>query len=408
MTINKKILLCILFFIIGQNYYAKAQQQEGYTIDAYIEGLQEGEKVTMMLADNNKGQGAVLANLVPRDSTYARNGKFQISGIVPEGPRRYLMVFDKHNGNTKNGGSTLIRRVILFINNGERITIKSPDINKIQHGYIGNWIAIEGSPTNDAMRGMDYVAKMYFSSLHAVDNFIKKNQDSIGFKRDLVETSIYLRNKINHDYYFYLFRNGSEREPLLQIADLFLPTVYDHFGHSGHDPFWIDYYNKLDEKRKNSFLGKWLKDLLPLCVGQKFPEFTLPDLEGKEISSTNFITKGKITLVHFWMSPSKSNQEYDDELRILYKKYKDKGLNILGVSRDNTREQWKEFVEAQQYPWANVIDKKGKITREKYFEYDTGGANLVNVLVDNEGKILAWNVKGPVLQWYLLKYLENT
>ncbi len=72
-------------------------QQAGYFIDGNIQGLKEGEKVTMVLS-SSKGYGEFNKYTVARDSAYVKNGKFQIKGSVPDGPRRYVMLFDKHNG----------------------------------------------------------------------------------------------------------------------------------------------------------------------------------------------------------------------------------------------------------------------------------------------------------------------
>ncbi len=52
---------------------------------------------------------------------------------------------------------------------------------------------------------------------------------------------------------------------------------------SGHAAYWIEYYNSLEDKVKNSFHGKWLKDKIALCIGKPFPAFVFPDANGKQL-----------------------------------------------------------------------------------------------------------------------------
>jgi hypothetical protein len=48
---------------------------------------------------------------------------------------------------------------------------------------------------------------------------------------------------------------------------------------------------------------------------------------------------------------------------------------------------------------------EGSLIYEKYGEGGHSIPNTTNVLVDNSGTIVAWDVYGPELQYYLEKYL---
>jgi hypothetical protein len=61
-------------------------------------------------------------------------------------------------------------------------------------------------------------------------------------------------------------------------------------------------------------------------------------------------------------------------------------------------------LKSEQHPWYDVINAGGKLVEQLYNEY--GGfrnERITNVLLDADGKIVAWDVKGPELQWYLWK-----
>ncbi len=92
------------------------------------------------------------------------------------------------------------------------------------------------------------------------------------------------------------------------------------FEISGHSPFIMNIYNKLDEKTKNTFYGKLLGKVARLSVGERFPEFTLPTPENKLLTLKEVVKKSKVTLVHFWATNSYKRDDYQNELQMYYKK----------------------------------------------------------------------------------------
>ncbi|MFA5388562.1 MAG: TlpA disulfide reductase family protein [Candidatus Omnitrophota bacterium] len=73
-----------------------------------------------------------------------------------------------------------------------------------------------------------------------------------------------------------------------------------------------------------------------LCKGagpvKKAPEFSLKDINGKQVSLSDF--KGKVLIIDFWATwcpPCKQEVPHFIEL---YDQYKDKGLEIIGIALD--------------------------------------------------------------------------
>jgi peroxiredoxin len=62
------------------------------------------------------------------------------------------------------------------------------------------------------------------------------------------------------------------------------------------------------------------------------PDFTLPTLEGKQLSLSSL--KGKVVLVAFWSIYCHVCKEELPKLESLYQKYKDKDLEVIGVNID--------------------------------------------------------------------------
>ncbi len=128
----------------------------------------------------------------------------------------------------------------------------------------------------------------------------------------------------------------------------------------------------------------------PLPVLRPAPSWTLKDVNGREVKSTDF--KGKVVVVDFWATwcaPCRQEMPLYDALQ---KKYADRGLVILGFSLDDLEpsevkqvgEQLKvnyplimantdvgdTFGSFEKMPTAFLIDRAGNIRHMKSWDTD--------------------------------------
>lgn len=69
-----------------------------------------------------------------------------------------------------------------------------------------------------------------------------------------------------------------------------------------------------------------------ISEGEIAPDFTLKDLKGIEVNLKEF--KGKVVLLNFWATWCPPCRKEIPSMVELYKRYKDKGLEIIGVNLD--------------------------------------------------------------------------
>lgn len=115
------------------------------------------------------------------------------------------------------------------------------------------------------------------------------------------------------------------------------------------------------------------------------PDFSLKDLQGKDLMLSTY--KGKVLFLNFWATWCPPCRAEIPDFIEAYGKYKDKGLEILGISVDNMAAQklsaWvtsvkinypvalatpkvvRDFQPGEYIPTTIVIDKKG-IIRHKH------------------------------------------
>jgi peroxiredoxin len=388
MKINLRWLLIIVTLAFPS--LVRGQQTPGFTIVGHINGLKDGTAMVlkMMVYDN-----PLNADLRPVDTTYVKNGEFRINGHVPEGPRFYWLHFQVDSKN-----AYLLR---LFLDNDQHITVRyDKEISKIRFELLDNCVTVEGSPTNYAWHLIWKIDDALSVSLGGVNDMLKKVKDSLGYNKDIVSAIMNVKSRNIARF---------DNQNLNFLAPDVLPGVPLLAAYEGqnHDLAWDKVYDQMDEHLRNSALGKQMKERLPLLVGKELPGFTLPDVNNKPFNLKNLVSKNKLTLVHFWATNSAERQDYDKDLRAMYKLYHDKGLNIVGVSSEAYEDQWKETLSKENYPWLNLFDKKGQaVVDPVYHEYGAvGKENTTNVLLNAEGKIIAWDPAGIELQYYISKAL---
>jgi thiol-disulfide isomerase/thioredoxin len=138
-------------------------------------------------------------------------------------------------------------------------------------------------------------------------------------------------------------------------------------------------------------------------VGKPSPSLEAQDLSGKTVKLASL--RGKYVLVDFWATWCAPCITELPRLQEAYRKYHDAGLEIVGVSLDETRSAVVDFVKVRKLPWLQ-------------FHNGTAGADLVeafgvssipaNYLIDPEGIVTRLDLRGPALDAALAKLIKRS
>ncbi len=355
----KKMIVYAIVFLMTLN---SCKNKDGIVeITGNIQNYPDGTMVVLHNFNTNKGV----------DTTYIVNNKFNCTVqntkacpyeiFIGEGQEsEYLFLF--------------VENVDILVN-GEKGKIKYAKVNggaiqKQHNTYFSFMRPYElklDSITNALMKAME---KQDMDKVEAI------SQQQMKILQEENEFDLhYIRENPNIIYSAFLLENLRPRLPKSEINELYenlFPAIKE-----------CDYAKST---------ANWLKNNKEVKVGDIAEDFTLSDVNGNRINLKKFL--GKFVLLEFWEVGCAGCVNENKNISIEYDKYKEKGLEIISVSRDKNLDNLKRASE-ESIPWYSLQDTESKngYVATRY------GVTLVpsNFLIDPAGRIVAKNLRGKNL-----------
>ncbi|MCY3542022.1 MAG: thioredoxin family protein [Gammaproteobacteria bacterium] len=139
--------------------------------------------------------------------------------------------------------------------------------------------------------------------------------------------------------------------------------------------------------------------IFSLFVGTKAPEFTLTSFKGPVIELYDVIKDHQYVLLEFWASWCGPCLKALPNLKNVYAKRNSNRFEIVSVSIDRDRTQWKAASEEMEIPWINLAETDAANTEVA----STYGVEYVpkNYLLDRNGCIVQKDVTAAQLERFL-------
>lgn len=123
-----------------------------------------------------------------------------------------------------------------------------------------------------------------------------------------------------------------------------------------------------------------------LQVGKPYIDYEVQGPTGKAVKLSS-LYQGKIIFINMWASWCGPCRRHAKELLPVYEKYKDKGLQVIGIARENAAEAMEKAIRQDGYPWLNLLE-----LNDRHHVWQKNGINNAaggGFLIDDKGTILS-------------------
>ena len=347
----------------------------GFTIEGTVRGeLEDGTAVYLKKA-NEQNQP------VDVDTTTVRNGAFVFEGQT-EFPELHYLFIEETPGNIP-------------------LVLEEGTIEVHTHKDSLSYAEIEGTAQND------YFADFLESSRSLSRRAVSMNED---MRKATMDRDTAVMNSLR-DEYFELQEEAKNFEVTYARENpnaLISALIIDKILTTGALPQEEvkDLYESLSAEIKDSKVGKKIKAKLEsgdnTSIGSKAPNFSAPTPGGEELALHDVL--GKVTILDFWAAWCRPCRAENPNVVKVYHKYKDKGLNILGVSLDRRAEDWKRAIEEDGLVWDHVSNVQYFDEIAELYNVDAIPATFI---LDEEGVIVAKNLRGEALDRKIGELLQE-
>jgi thiol-disulfide isomerase/thioredoxin len=144
--------------------------------------------------------------------------------------------------------------------------------------------------------------------------------------------------------------------------------------------------------------------LKKLAIGSEPIAINVKGSKGEDLNLEKY--KGKVVLLDFWATwcgPCRADMPHVVQL---YKKNKDKGFEIIGVSLDQNRAAFDRYIQANDMAWPQHFDGRGW-NNEIAMKYRIRSVPAT-FLLDRDGKIRYRSIRGKDLEQAVEKLLAET
>lgn len=355
----------------------------------------------------------MLAGLMAMTSCSEKSATtYTIHGTIPDNSLdgQMIYIYNRDNNNVNIDSTVVTGNTFTF--NGKMDTAAYCRIDASREYYVNfilengtinldlsKPVAPSGSPLNDEIA-------RFFASQDSMRNLIDTKHKELMKEIEDKEK----RMQQQKDYFMSEWKPG------------YLEMLDGYFNRNKNNPIGAIAVNYMDGyltpeqmKPKIEQLGEAIlntpnmqstlqrfKAMEQTAEGKPFVDFTIETADGNKVSLSDYVGKGKYTLVDFWASWCGPCRTETPVLAEIYNQYKKKGLEILGVAVWDNPEHTKKAIEELKITWPQILNAQSIPT-------DLYGINGIPhiILFGPDGTIIARDLRGDAMKAKIKEVIET-
>lgn len=367
----------VLLMAVAAGFLVACNKNSGYTLSGELTGFTDGTKVYLSKIEEQ--------DLVKIDSTEIKDGKFSFAGEVAEVEYSFIEINEVPQP----------LQIPFILENGEIKLVA--DKNDLQNSKV------TGTKNNDDLMKFNEVSYQIGKEIEEFQqaNMQKFQEASMNNDQATIESLMQemeaKQNKLFDEAKNYISNNKDSYVSVLLLAQI---------GANLETKELSEKFHALSTPVKETKLGKEIAERLKTSeateVGKIAPDFSAPDLEGKQLSLHENL--GKVTIIDFWASWCGPCRQENPNVVKLYNQYKDKGLQIIGVSLDREDEKWRKAIVDDQLTWLHVSNLK--FWQDPIAKTYNVTAIPATFILDEKGTIVAKDLRGEELEAKIAELLN--
>ena len=376
----KKIFL-IIATIGGLFSVAMSQQAKNkFVLNGKIEGINDGLVYLYYNGESNKRM---------KDSSQLQNGSFKFTGTITEPTMAFLQLKEEKR-TEQNNTSFFIEPASMSItakvNDFENATVTGSAVQKDYETLNKSKRSIR----KEMQPAVDEYTAANDKYREAVKNKAdEKTLDELKEKANDVRAKFSPFNERQDKIDYEFFRT----HPTSPVTAYMLRFHVNELPLETLDMYYKNFGSALQQSALGKEIAEEIRQLRNGSPGSMAANFSSTDINGNKLSLSDY--KGKYVLLDFWASWCVPCRKGNPHLKNLYAKYKEKGIEFIGIADDDRAEDaWRKAVEKDGIGmWKHVRRglkyENGNFDRSASISDNFGIHTLpTKILIDPNGKII--------------------
>ena len=369
-TITVTVLLITCFFAC--NKLEKTQQEQKIIVKGHIKFTDADNRFRITLNKRNDNNRLEIVKEIKLDSV--NNYSFELETKKPE---FYTLIYNRESGEFYADDENL------------EINFRGIDTAKIK---TPAYVHINGGEKNNVLNALHWARYQWLQDFVAIGRSQYKSSltDSKEWKED-VDKSWDVLNKSKERDVKNMFNMYKDYPTVVRVIQSSLSWKHQDLIEL-YERLIAKFPNAAHIKKAKKILLEKIKNIAKTNIGTVAPDFTFPNINGKEVSLSSF--KGKYVLIDFWASWCGPCRKESPNVQKQYQLYKDKNFEVVSVSLDEEEDAWRKAIKEDKLNGTLLLAKDSKKIKKDY----AFSTVPYMVLLDKEGKVIALNLKGEALQ----------